>query len=154
MWVISMKRGEKKAFISLYVLLILLALALTISFIYKENQGNFDNATNLYNKKVAMFEAESLLNISVEEIGLDKENLIDKENRKINLDSLRAILSTFDSEVKFSIIDKKTENEVREAEGARTLNINAIYEGTISYAIMVYKIDQNANLEIIYKKVY
>lgn len=149
-----MKRERNEAFISIYVLLILLALALTISFIYKENESNFDNATNLYNKKVAMFEAESLLNISVEEIGLDKENLIDKENRKINLGSLKAILSTFESKASFEIGDYRKEIDVKDKNTERVLSIRADYEETISYAIMVYKLDENANLEIIYKRVY
>ena len=41
----------KKAFISIYVLLILLVCGLTISFIYKENETNYDVVESMYDKK-------------------------------------------------------------------------------------------------------
>lgn len=142
-----MERKSKNGFISLYVLLILLVFALTISFIYRENESNFDNAENLYNKKVAMFEAESFLNILIE------ENRVDEKNR-LDTGRYQEILNSFKSNSKISIHREEANNKVKEADGAMVLNIRAVYKNTESHAIMVYKVDENKKFDIKYKKVY
>lgn len=142
-----MKRESKNGFISLYVLLILLVFALTISFIYRENESNFDNAENLYNKKIAMFEAESLLNMIIEENrGEDESNIGNKDY----YDLINSFVSHSTLEVHHSNID----NNVEEAQNAKILNVSAEYKDTKSFATLVYKIDKNKKLVIIYKKVY
>ena len=143
----------KKAFISVYVLLILLATSLTISFIYRENEGNFENSLDLYNKKVSMFEAESLLNIIVGEINGNKDEWIGKD-KQIKIDKLDQLEASFGSKSSFKIAITSDKKKVEEAEDAYGISISSHYKDTISYAIMAYKIDENKNIEIIYKKVY
>ena len=144
----------KKAFISVYVLLILLILSLSISFIYKENESNYENSLDLYNKKVAMFEAESLLNMTLEEIRVDKENWIDLEKGKIKTESINNLANNFDKKLDFSIGDYEKEVDIKIGENERVLSIQSKYKGTISYAIMVYKLDEKGNLKIVYNRVY
>lgn len=142
-----MGKENKNGFISLYVLLILLVFALTITFIYKENESNFDNAESLYNKKVAMFEAESLLNMIIEENRGENESGIVNKN-------YYDLINSFDSLSELKVSHDNTENKVKEAQDAKTLNVSAVYKDTKSFATLVYKIDENKKLVIIYKKVY
>ena len=142
-----MKKESKKGFISVYVLLILLVFALTISFIYKENESNFDNAESLYNKKVAMFEAESLLNMIIEENRGEDESKIGNKN-------YYDLINSFVSKSKLEVSHDDANNKVTEAQDAKILNVSAVYKGTKSFATLVYKIDENKKLVIIYKKVY
>lgn len=144
----------KKAFISVYVLIILLLLSLSISFIYKENESNYENSLDLYNKKVAMFKAESLLNMTLEEIRVDKENWIDLEKGKIKTEPLNNLANNFDKKLDFSVGDYDKEINIKEGENERVLSINAKYKGTISYIRLVYKIDEKGDLEIVYNRVY
>ena len=144
----------KKAFISVYVLLILLALSLTINFIYRENEGNFENSLDLYNKKVSMFEAESLLNIIIGEIDGNEDEWIGKEDGQIKIDKLDQLEASFYSKSSFRIDITSDQKKVKEAKDASGISIMAYYKDTISYAIMAYKLDENKNLKIIYKKVY
>lgn len=137
-----MKKENRKGFISVYVLLILLALGLTISFIYRENENNHQNTVDLYNKKIAMFEAESLVNMIVE------------ENRAGSEKTYNDLLKNFKSLAKLEIHHDKTNNKVKEAKGAKILSVRADYKGTVAYAIMIYKMDENNKIKLIYKKVY
>ena len=142
-----MGKENKNGFISLYVLLILLVFALTITFIYKENESNFDNAESLYNKKVSMFEAESLLNMIIEENrGVDESEI----GNKYYYD----LINSFGSHSKLEVSHSITKNKVEEAKDAKILNVSAEYKGTKSLATLVYEIDKNKKLVIIYKKVY
>lgn len=137
-----MKKNIRKGFISVYVLLILLALGLTISFIYRENENNYQNTVDLYNKKIAMFGAESLLNMIVE------------ENRAGSERTYYDLLNNFDSFAKLEIHHGSTNNKVTEAKNSKTLSVRADYKGTVAYAIMIYKMDENNKIKLIYKKVY
>lgn len=132
----------KKGFVSIYVLLILLAFGLTISFIYKENETNFDSVSSLYYKKFAMYEAESALNIIMAEKkcgkGINNDEFLDKFNHKSKLEITRGNAS----------------NNIKEAEGAKVIIIRAVYEEAISKAILTYKEDVNKKPIIIYKRVY
>lgn len=58
---------KKKSFISIYVLLLLLILSISITFIYEQNQNDIDFNKDLYNKKQALYTAESLINLSLED---------------------------------------------------------------------------------------
>ncbi len=137
-----MEKVNRKGFISVYVLLILLALGLTISFIYRENENNYQNTVDLYNKKIAMFEAESLVNMIVE------------ENRAGSEKTYYDLLNNFDSLAKLEIHHDSTNNKVIEAKDAKTLSVRADYKGTVAYAIMIYKMDENNKIKLLYKKVY
>lgn len=132
----------KKAFISIYVLLILLVFGLTITFIYKENETNFDSSQVLYNKKIAMYEAESLLNILIEE-GHVKTNLNDNK-----------IIKAFEHKSDFKIDRGDSKIELNEEKNAKVLSITAKYQGSISQAILKYKEDEKKELKILYKKIY
>ena len=132
----------KKAFISIYVLLILLLFGLTITFIYKENEMNFDTSQALYNKKLSMYEAESLLNILIEEDSV-KTNLNDNK-----------IIKSFVHKSDFEIYRGHSNIELNEEKNAKVLSITAKYEGSISQAILKYKEDEKKELKILYKKIY
>lgn len=132
----------KKAFISIYVLLILLVCGLTISFIYKENETNYDVAKSMYVKKEAMYEAESFLNIIIEEKTLDD---------KLNIDDLLESLKP-KSEIRVRI--ENVENLVEEAKGAKVLIVTSLYKNVTAKATIAYKLDEANKIKIIYKKVY
>ena len=132
----------KKAFVSIYVLLILLVFGLTVTFIYKENDTNYDISESLYNKKIALYEAESVLNMIVAE----KNN----GNEISSMDIIR----NFDGKSKIEIANGSADNGVEEAKGAKITNVRANYKGTESHAILTYKIDKNNKIKIVYKRVY
>lgn len=132
----------KKAFISIYVLLILLVCGLTIGFIYKENETNYDVAKSMYAKKEAMYEAESFLNIIIEEKTLDD---------KLNIDDLLESLKP-KSEIRVRIEEAK--NLVKEAKGAKVLIVTSLYKNVTAKATIAYKLDEANKIKIIYKKVY
>lgn len=132
----------KKAFVSIYVLLILLVFGLTVTFIYKENDTNYDISESLYNKKIALFEAESVLNMIIEERNAGNEV------------STQDILRNFNHESEIKITNGTLENAIKEAEGAKSINVRADYKGTESHAILTYKEDKNKKIEIVYKRVY
>ncbi len=132
----------KKAFISIYVLLILLVFGLTITFIYKENDTNFDTSQALYNKKIAMYEAESLLNILIEEDCI-KTNLNDNK-----------FIKAFNHKSVFEIHRGDSNIELNKVKNAKVLSITAKYEGSFSQAILTYGEDENTKAKISYKRVY
>src|SRR5699024_3309793 len=132
----------KKAFISIYVLLLLLVFVLTISFVNKENDTSFDLSRGLYNKKLALYEAESVLNI-----------IVGEKNAGSKL-SNQEILATFDHASEIEISTGDTENNVAEAQGAKGMHVSAKYKGTESHAILTYKVDENNKIKIVYKRVY
>ena len=132
----------KKAFVSIYVLLILLVFGLTVTFIYKENDTNYDISESLYNKKIALFEAESVLNMIIEEQNAGNEV------------STQDILKNFDHKSKIEIFNGMPDNEVKEAEGEKIINVSALYQGARSNAILTYEKDENDKIKIIYKRVY
>ncbi|KGF03549.1 hypothetical protein [Anaerococcus lactolyticus] len=132
----------KKAFISIYVLLILLVCGLTIGFIYKENETNYDVAKSMYAKKEAMYEAESFLNIIIEEKTLDD---------KLNIDDLLESLKP-KSEIRVRIEEAK--NLVKEAKGAKVLIVTSLYKNVTAKATIAYKLDEANKIKIIYKKIY
>lgn len=132
----------KKAFISIYVLLILLVFGLTITFIYKENETNFDSSQALYNKKVAMYEAESMLNILLAEKNI---------NPSLNDNDL---LRAFDHKSSFVITMGNSKAKIHKGNNVKVLSVNAGYQGTRSWAIASYKEDENKKAKILYKRVY
>lgn len=63
----------KKGFISIYVLLILLILSVSIAFISDQNENNQEIKSSLLDKKQATYDAESSINIYLKE---EKESLL------------------------------------------------------------------------------
>ena len=132
----------KKAFISIYVLLILLVFGLTISFIYEENETNFDATQALYNKKIAMYEAESFLNILVAEKNI---------NTSVNHNDL---LRVFDHRSEITIASGDSNTLFNQGKNAKVINIRASYKGSVSYAILTYKLDDKNKIVTLYKRAY
>lgn len=66
----------KKGFISILALLALLALSLTITFIYQQNLNTSQYSKDLYNKKKAQYLAESVLNVYIEENSKEMKGFI------------------------------------------------------------------------------
>lgn len=54
---------KKRGFISVYVLLLLILIAITVSFIYKQNLNSRELEKDLYLRKKNIYETESLLNV-------------------------------------------------------------------------------------------
>ncbi|EGC83428.1 hypothetical protein [Anaerococcus hydrogenalis] len=73
---------KKRGFLSVYVLLILVLLSISLSFIYKQAVNNQDSNKDIYNRKKAIYKEESIYSIIFD----DKENLIKilEEVDKIN----------------------------------------------------------------------
>ena len=130
----------KKAFVSIYVLIILLVFGLTITFIYRENQTNLDSVESLTNKKIAMYEAESFINIWIEE--RNNENPMTTED----------ILDNFDHRSKIKMkVDKSSNPELIEA---KVISATANYKNCLGHAILTYEEYGNQKIKIIYKRVY
>lgn len=130
----------KKAFVSIYVLIILLIFGLTITFIYKENETNLDSVESLTNKKIAMYEAESFINIWVEE--RNNENPMTTEE----------ILDNFAHKSKIKMKLDNSSNP--ELVNAKVLSATANYNDCLGHAILTYEEDGNKKIKIIYKRVY
>lgn len=54
---------KKKAFINIYILILLLILSIVIGFSFEQTKNEADLNKDLYNKKTALYEAESVMNI-------------------------------------------------------------------------------------------
>ena len=125
----------KRAFISIYVLVILLVLALSVSFISEQNEVDTDLALNISNKKQSLFDCESFANVAIEELSLDKNT---------DLSNLKAILS-LESDIEITPIYNKPFQQV---------NINAKYKNTVSEAQIKYDYDRNNKFILINKRIY
>ena len=64
---------KKRGFLSIYVLIILLLLSISLTFIYEQAINNSDSNKDLYNRKKAIYELESLYSIIVD----DKKTLLE-----------------------------------------------------------------------------
>lgn len=73
---------KKRGFLSVYVLLILVLLSISLSFIFNQAQNNQDSNKDIYNRKKAIYKEESIYYIIFD----NKENLIKtlEEVDKIN----------------------------------------------------------------------
>ena len=125
----------KKAFISIYVLIILLVLALSVSFISGQNEVDTDLALNISNKKQSLFDCESFANVVIEELSLDKYT---------NIENLKASLS-LESEIIINPVEDLPYQQV---------NINAKYKDTVSIALIKYDYDKNNRFILINKRIY
>ncbi|WP_296128940.1 hypothetical protein [uncultured Anaerococcus sp.] len=125
----------KKAFISIYVLIILLVLALSVSFISGQNEVDTDLALDISNKKQSLFDCESFANVVIEELSLDKDT---------NIENLKASLS-LESEIIINPIEDLPYQQV---------NINAKYKDTVSIALIKYDYDKNNRFILINKRIY
>ena len=85
--------------------------------------------------------------------------MIIEENRgedesEIGNKSYYDLIKSFHSHSKLEVSHSTTKNNVVEAQNAKILNVSADYKDTKSLASLVYKIDENKKLVIIYKKIY
>ncbi|MDU6547404.1 hypothetical protein [Anaerococcus vaginalis] len=64
---------KKRGFLSIYVLIILLLLSVSLTFIYEQAINNNDSNKDLYDRKKAIYELESLYSIIVD----DKKTLLE-----------------------------------------------------------------------------
>lgn len=78
----------KKGFLSVLVLISLLILSLTISFIYQQNKDTSTYTRDLYNRKKARYKAESVLNISYVDNFEQIEEIIIKDYEKMQADRI------------------------------------------------------------------
>lgn len=125
----------KKAFISIYVLIILLLLALSVSFIAGQNQVDTELSNEISDKKQSLFDAESFANVLIEELSLDKTT---------NPDTIKGVLY-LKSDIKIN--KSKEENNLQ-------INLKAKYNNTLSKAQIKYKYDKNDKFILINKRIY
>ncbi|MFO3667385.1 hypothetical protein [Anaerococcus kampingiae] len=125
----------KKAFISIYVLIILLLLALSVSFIAGQNQVDTELSNNISDKKQSLFDAESFANVLIEELSLDKN---------LEPNSLKGVLYL------------KSDIEIYQSEDENNLqfNLKSKYKNTISRALIKYKYDEKDKFILINKRIY
>ena len=125
----------KKAFISIYVLIILLLLALSVSFIAGQNQVDTELSNEINDKKQSLFDAESFANVLIEELSLDK-----------NLDpnSIKEVLY-LKSDIEISKYKKA---------GNLQINLKSKYKNTLSKAQIKYKYDEKDKFILINKRIY
>lgn len=76
----------KKGFLSVLVLMSLLILSLTISFVYQQNKDTSTYTRDLYNRKKARYKAESVLNICYVDNFEEIEEKIIKDYEKMLAD--------------------------------------------------------------------
>lgn len=76
----------KKGFLSVLVLMSLLILSLTISFVYQQNKDTSTYTRDLYNRKKARYKAESVLNICYIDNFEEIEEIIIKDYEKMLAD--------------------------------------------------------------------
>ncbi|WP_073998031.1 hypothetical protein [Anaerococcus urinomassiliensis] len=79
----------KKAFISVYTLIVLFIISLTITYIYNQQKNSASYAKGLYEKKQAQYLAESIMNSFMEENSDQVAKIIlkhydDQEKKKNN----------------------------------------------------------------------
>ncbi|WP_262122488.1 hypothetical protein [Anaerococcus sp. Marseille-Q5996] len=116
----------KKGFVSILTLFVLLVLSLTITFVYGQNENTSEYVRDLYNKKQAIYLAESVMNSYLVE----------------NYDKLGDIILKNDL-----ITDKKKTDNYELNESA-----NFLYNGK-SYYIKIYHkyYDEDMKLQDVYK---
>ncbi|WP_394022819.1 hypothetical protein ACF3NF_06945 [Anaerococcus martiniensis] len=116
----------KKGFVSILTLFVLLVLSLSITFVYRQNENTNDYISDLYNKKQAIYLAESVMNSYLVE----------------NYDKLEDIILKNDL-----ITDKKKTDNYKLNESA-----NFLYNGK-SYYIKIYHkyYDEDMKLQDVYK---
>ncbi len=116
----------KKGFVSILTLFVLLVLSLSITFVYRQNENTNDYISDLYNKKQAIYLAESVMNSYLVE----------------NYDKLEDIILKND----LITYKKKTDNyKLNES-------ANFLYNGK-SYYIKIYHkyYDEDMKLQDVYK---
>lgn len=116
----------KKGFVSILTLFVLLVLSLSIAFVYRQNENTNEYVSDLYNKKQAIYLAESVMNSYLVE----------------NYDKLGDIILKNDL-----ITDKKKTDNYELNESA-----NFLYNGK-SYYIKIYHkyYDEDMKLQDVYK---
>lgn len=121
----------KKGFLSVLVLMSLLILSLTISFIYQQNKDTSTYTRDLFNRKKARYKAESVLNIcyvdnfeKIEEIIIkDYEKMEDKSK---NYDLKDTVTTRIDSKNYTTKIRHISRNDDDSLKDVYRINLNDV----------------------------
>ena len=133
----------KKAFISVYTLIVLFIISLTITYIYNQQKNSASYAKGLYEKKQAQYLAESIINTFMEENSDQVAEIIlkhydDQEKKKtiegtrddeIETESLESLPYTY-KDKKYYIYISRIGNETRkEINGLYLIFLNNVSVG-------------------------
>ena len=120
----------KKAFISVYTLIVLFIISLTITYIYNQQKNSASYAKGLYEKKQAQYLAESVMNTFMEENGDQVAEIIlkdydENQNKKIAYDKLDTKIKYVYNEDKYWLRLSRTNNDYRkETDGLYLIHIH------------------------------
>ena len=136
----------KKGFISIYVLIILLFISISLAFISKQAKNNREIAYDLYDKKNSSYAAESVINIFLDENEDSLINFIDKtyrgdfSNNIFNVD-----YDGKGNEVRIFYLDNKY--KVGELRDTFRIKSTVYGEYTRSVSEVILKVDKNPILK-------
>lgn len=118
---------KKRGFLSIYVLIILTLLSISLTFIYEQGKNNNDLNNNLYDRKKAIYYLESIYNVVFD----DEDNLILKS------EEINKIDDNLQRDYYFDFFDKKE-------------SVKIIKIGENSFSMNKTKIigDSKANLDV------
>lgn len=94
---------KKRGFLSIYVLIILTLLSISLTFIYEQGKNNNDLNKNLYDRKKAIYYLESIYNIVFD----DEDRLVKK------LEEINKIDDNLLHEFKFKYFDKEESIKIK-----------------------------------------
>lgn len=138
---------KKRGFATIYALLLLLLLSISIAFAYNQAENDQEFNTDLYNKKRAVYKAESVLNLFLEDEEKIKESL--EIVRRVNRENYRgdkySIFYDFEG-VRQEIFLTYSKNLQR-----FTLTSKQYFGDSMATAEAVFK-DPASNEDIIYHK--
>lgn len=108
----------KKAFISVYTLIVLFIISLTITYIYNQQKNSASYAKGLYEKKQAQYLAESIMNTFMEENSDQVAEIIledydENQNKKAAYDKLDTKIKYVYNEDKYWLRLSRINNDYR-----------------------------------------
>ena len=152
----------KKAFISVYTLIVLLILSLTITYIYNQQKNSASYAKGLYEKKQAQYLAESIMNsfmeensdkvaeIVIKDYDDDQEKKTIEETTKENIKTkpLGYLPYTYENKEYYIYISRIGHQARKEVNGLYLIFLNSVSVGESNAESEIYikvfdKIDEN-----------
>lgn len=151
----------KKAFISVYTLIVLFIISLTITYIYNQQKNSASYAKGLYEKKQAQYLAESVMNTFMEENSDQVAEIIlkhyDEEKKKTNeettddeikTESLKSLPYTYKDKKYYIYISRIGNRTRKEINGLYLIFLNRVSVGESKADSEIYikvfdKIDEN-----------
>ena len=125
----------KKAFISVYTLIVLFIISLTITYIYNQQKNSASYAKGLYEKKQAQYLAESIMNTFMEENSDQVAEIIlkdydENQNKKAAYDKLDTKIKYVYNEDKYWLRLSRITNDFRkEIDGLYLIFIDDVSVG-------------------------